>query len=71
MTRPLGALNREGPELDKLLVGEMATLLREQGTDLTNERAVIAALTAGRFRSGDVVALMDRAIAATRENADA
>ncbi|WP_338633851.1 hypothetical protein [Afipia carboxidovorans] len=51
------------------LVLQMSTLLRTMGTDLGDEREVIQALVGARFRSGDVIALMDRAVEKARIDA--
>jgi hypothetical protein len=47
-------------------VDAMARLLRCKAIDLNDERAVMRALLAARFSSGEVVMLCDLAIAAAR-----
>lgn len=51
------------------LIYQMAVLLREAGADLTDERACMRVLVGGRFRGGDIAALIDEAMAAARETA--
>ncbi len=61
MTGPMGGLSAD--TLSNTLTAEMSSVLRAKGADLDDERACMVALTGERFRSGDIVALIDDAIA--------
>jgi hypothetical protein len=44
------------------IITKMAAVLRDAGTDLGDERAVIRDLRAAGFAAGDILALMDSVI---------
>lgn len=58
-------------ETDDRLVGEMASALNACGADLADERRVISELSSRRFLSGDIVALVDDAVALARRQRSA
>jgi glutamine synthetase adenylyltransferase len=63
---PLGP--QSPAQCDQTVIQEMASVLRSQAVDLRDERAVMRALVAARFRSGDVAALSDAAAAAAKQS---
>lgn len=67
ISRPMGP--QKAAKLNATLTAEMALVLRANGADLEDERACMKLLTDQRFRSGDIVALVDDAIdEARRQN---
>lgn len=64
-----GGISRPSSEEVSDLILRMSTLLRVMKVNLDDEREVILTLIGARFRSGDVMALMDRAIEQARIDA--
>lgn len=69
MTAPLGPVKEV--TLQATLITGMAQALRDKpDLDLTDEVEVIRTLSAAGFRSGDIVALADRAVERARYDRD-
>lgn len=66
MSKPNLKPSNDGQQSPEDTIATMAVLLRTLGTDLDNEREVMRALIGARYRSGDVMLFMDRAIARAR-----
>lgn len=69
MTAPLGPL-KEATLEQTLLIGMAQALCGQSELDLSDETAVIRCLSSAGFRSGDIVALIDRAIERARYEQD-
>lgn len=68
-SRPMGAMR--AADLNHTLTAEMASTLRAKGADLDDASACMAVLVGERFRSRDVAALIDGAMAEARRQANA
>lgn len=69
LSRPLSPLSPT--EAESMLVEEMSLALIAANVPIEDEAAVLRALVAARFRSGDVVMLSDRAVERARAHRQA